>query len=235
MKSAISTIAAVAALAIGSSAASAADLGRRVVKPGPVVAAAGCFWSGGYLGAHVGYTFSQGKSSSTVGPFGEAPKLEHDKFTGGGYVGYNYCVTPNVVFGIELDATKYGNSGDFTGLVGTTGYGFGHSVDWGVSLRGRLGVTFDRAMVYVTGGLAGVQQDSYAVTRVINTGVNAGFSKSEFSLGYVLGAGIEYAFTPNIVGRAEYLFTDLPKVKYGVGGGTSTDLHTFRLGIAYKF
>ncbi len=51
-------------------------------------------------------------------------------------------------------------------------------------------------------------------------------------------AGVEYAFTDNLVGRAEYRYTDFGDFDFAISNFTATsDLTTndVRLGIAYKF
>jgi outer membrane immunogenic protein len=233
----------VAAAALVTTSASAADLPGRVIKGG-IAPLATCFWAGPYVGAHAGYTWAQGESKGgsrpTVGPVvggQDVPvKFEHSKITGGGYAGYNFCATPNFVVGVEGDFTKYGHNDEFSSIVGGRGYGKGFDANWGGSLRLRAGLPFDRFLVYGTVGLAGVNQKAYSYTKDIASGLNVdGFSKSKFALGYVVGVGGEYAFTQNIVGRVEYLYTDTGRFSLGNGNRVDSSFHTIRAGVAYKF
>ena len=68
-----------------------------------------------------------------------------------------------------------------------TGTNTGGSDNFFGTLRGRLGIAFDRAMIYGTGGLA------YDTTAV----------------GYTFGGGVEYSITDNISIGAEYLRVNL--------------------------
>jgi outer membrane immunogenic protein len=207
------------------------------VKPGVAPAAAGCFWQGPYVGAHIGYTWAnfdnnlQVRDGAIVLPaLGEQ---KHSKFTGGGYAGYNFCVTPSLIVGLEADFTKYGHARNWSGVGGGNGYGADFDANWGGSLRARIGLPFDRFLVYATGGIAGAQisTDLYRRAAGVTTLTNSG---SKFAIGYVAGVGLEYAFTQNLVGRVEYLYTDVGAVSLGTSKSSAT-FNTIRLGVAYKF
>jgi outer membrane immunogenic protein len=232
---AFSLVTAIVGSALLATAASAADLPRRerVVKPG-VAPVASCFWQGPYLGAHVGYTMARVKTNYFTGIAGAPTNLDHDKFTGGLYGGYNFCVTPNLIVGLEADVTKYGNAGNASYLTGPLGFSNGYDANWGGSLRARIGLPFDRFMVYATGGIAGVQHKAYGLDRAATILSNE--RKSEFSIGYAVGAGVEYAFTQNVLARVEYIYTDVGNLKFGtVGDRVDPRFHTIRAGLAYKF
>ena len=70
-------------------------------------------------------------------------------FTGG----YNYMVAPNLLIGLEGDFDFSGNKNSQLPYYGFT---TNTSID-GIlfTIRGRVGYTFDRALVYITGGFAG--------------------------------------------------------------------------------
>ena len=74
------------------------------------------------------------------------------------------------------------------------------------SIRGRLGFALDRALVYATGGLA---IGSHSGT--VNTGMwgyNWGGNTSSTRVGWTVGGGVEYAFTPNWSAGVEYRYSD---------------------------
>jgi outer membrane immunogenic protein len=146
---------------------------------------------------------------------------KHSKFTGGGYAGYNFCVTPSLIVGLEADFTKYGHARNWSGVAGGNVYGADFDANWGVSLRARIGLPFDCFLVYATGGIAGAQlsTDLYRRAADVTTLTN---SVSKFAIGYVAG-----------VGRVEYLYTGLGNVSLGTSKSSAT-FNAIRLGFAYK-
>ena len=78
------------------------------------------------------------------------------------------------------------------------------------SVRGRIGIAFDRALIYGTGGVA---LTGFNTTIVDTTGfftgapgTNATFSNTR--AGWTAGGGIEYAVTDNWWVRAEYRYSN---------------------------
>jgi outer membrane immunogenic protein len=225
LTSAILGLATAAAL---SSTAFAADLPARVVKPG-IAPAASCFWAGPYVGAQVGYTWNKVRTNYIDGT-GAFANSDHNKVTGGIYAGYNFCLTPRFIAGIELEATKYGTAPkrDVVTLAGRT---YNHvDTNYGGSAVLRLGMPVDRALFYVKGGVGIAEQKAYNATIA---GVFTSSSKTNF--GYVLGAGVDYAFTNNWVGRLGYTYFDGGKLSAIGGGSWRNTYHTVNVGIAYKF
>jgi len=96
-------------------------------------------------------------------------------------------------------------------------------------MRGRAGYAFDRILIYGTGGGAfgNVQAGS---TGSFDTGTQ---------IGWTVGAGVEFAFTPNLTGKVEYLYVDLGNFSCNVNcaAGTSVTFteNVVRAGINYKF
>lgn len=68
-------------------------------------------------------------------------------------------------------------------------------VDYLATIRGRLGYTWDRMMIYGTGGVA--------FTRVDALGVHLSDE------GYALGLGVEWAFTNRWTAKVEYMYYDI--------------------------
>jgi opacity protein-like surface antigen len=99
-------------------------------------------------------------------------------------------------------------------------------------VRGRAGLTaFDnRTLFYVTAGAAWADVDYSSIG-----------SHSDTHFGWVAGAGIERALTPNLSARVEYLYYDFDDVTAPGGtvgpGPASLDpsMHTVRFGLNYKF
>ncbi len=80
-----------------------------------------------------------------------------------------------------------------------------------VRIRGRLGIAWDRVLVYATGGVAfGDINSNIEVNGVDAAGVPffGQRSRSNDRTGWTVGGGIEYALTPNWSVGAEYRYTD---------------------------
>lgn len=180
-------------------------------------------------------------------------KTDDGSFTAGVGIGYNFQAG-NFVFGLEADINYLGAeaSGGFIsaptpevqirptpGAVGTTaddivtiGSAARASVDWLGTVRGRLGYSFDRILVYGTGGLAfgqvkasggqivsfDCQADCGTANDVAAAWAGSG-SKTKF--GWTAGAGVEFQLTSNLSMKAEYLHYDLGSVSYDL---TSSDV-----------
>jgi opacity protein-like surface antigen len=108
--------------------------------------------------------------------------------------------------------------------------------DYG-SIRGRLGVTFDRFLVFGTAGLAwGNPSTAYALLGSAPFAIN-----SVTSFGWTAGAGLEYAITDTALAQIEYRYTDLESSGFrNIATNTAAaanrlPISGFRAGLAYKF
>ncbi|MDE5454522.1 outer membrane beta-barrel protein [Bradyrhizobium sp. CSA112] len=232
---------AAAALVMGIASASAADLAARPYTKAPAPIAAVYNWTGLYIGADVGYGWgrSTGISTNAAGFFPAPYSIDPSGVIGGGFVGYNWQVS-NVVLGIEADwqAADLNDSAIFPNSAGTL-YNIGTSVkDYG-SVRGRVGLAFDRWMVFGTAGWAwGSWDTSYGFAGAANPFVTMNVNSSD---GWTAGAGIEYAFADNWLGRVEYRYTDLGRASFvslltnSAEVGNRVTINDVRVGIAYKF
>ncbi|HVK92699.1 MAG TPA: outer membrane protein [Mycoplana sp.] len=210
-----------AALAIASAAtaAKAADLAPVEAPVAPIIEeVSGVYdWNGFYVGAMTGYDWIDADTDDAG--FNASPSL--DSWALGGYTGYNYQTGPWVM-GLEGDV-KYNWSDDDFDLGGLP---MNLETNWSGSLRARLGYAFDRTLVYATGG--------YAFTNAELTDQDTGDSDDKTFNGWTIGAGVEQAFTDNLIGRAEYRYTD-----YGdkdlMGVNTDLSSNTLMLGVGWKF
>jgi len=234
--------------------ASAADLPSRYAAPAPVIAAAPVFtWTGFYIGAQAGYAWGENETSlffdGAAVDIGGLGDFDNDGFIGGVHAGYNVQFGSFVV-GVEADLEAAGIDGDLTVTdAAFPGYAAGVSSDINFqgSLRARAGVAFDRALIYVTGGLAFANiEHTYSATLPAGNvfGVPAGTYSESFDdteWGWTLGAGVEYAITNNLTARAEYRYTKFDGIEASTdlipGGSAEQDLdfHTVRVGVSYKF
>ena len=166
VRSSLLLSAAVAVMASGS--AFAADLPSRTeAPPVPYIAAPPVFtWTGFYIGVNAGAAFGSNNNSSFA-PYGFSggpgtaylsSGNNNTAFTGGGQVGYNWQ-TGSLVFGLEADFDYLGNNHNSVGVpTGASAPYFvavnGNNDNFLGTVRGRFGYAVDRALFYVTGGLA---------------------------------------------------------------------------------
>jgi len=257
---------AVALVATGVSASAyAADM-RMPVKAAPPPLVAVFSWTGFYIGVNGGGAFSQNRNVNVTETLGGAlftsgtwpgrgtfGSLEPSGGFGGGQIGYNYQVS-NWVWGIEADIQGAGIKDSagatlpyISGLNSIT-VNSTQKVDWFGTVRGRVGLAFDRVLVYATGGLA-YGQTSYAQTMTDTFGFVAAGSDKHARTGWVVGGGVEWAFAPNWSVKGEYQYIDLgrrnltlPEVTlagaptaFAISSSARTELHTGRIGINYRF
>lgn len=192
----LSTVLALAAL---TGAATAADLGVKVA-PAPVVPVLlpAYSWTGLYVGLQAGYSWNKDDWGGIGGvPFFGGPNSKGPIY--GGQIGYNYQINMLVV-GLEGSFAFSDASGTGPCLGGFATCRTEHN--WAGDVRGRVGLAFDRAMLY---GAAGAAAEN--VTLSIKTPVGSG-KASETLWGYTIGGGAEYAITNNIILGVEYKFSD---------------------------
>ncbi|MDQ6868595.1 MAG: porin family protein [Pseudomonadota bacterium] len=192
-------LASVGAIAIAGS-AFAADLPYRgpppVYLPPPPIFT----WTGLYLGGQVGYAWGNDPIDVVDVVFGDNAFF-NDKpngVIGGAHLGYNLQIAQWVA-GLE-------GSVDGTSLHGTrtsaTGVTMSTRPDVQGSIRARIGIAFDRVLIYGTGG---------AAFAGIHNNYSVGFlseSDSKTRTGWTVGGGLEYAVTNNWSIRAEYRYSD---------------------------
>jgi outer membrane immunogenic protein len=178
-------------------------------------------WNGLYVGGQIGYAwgrdpvFWSGISNIDVlaaGTFSHTPQ----GIIGGAHVGYNLQYNQWLVLGLEgsVDGTSLSHTvvvpvNDFVG--GTPGNITATSrADVQGSVRGRIGIAFDRVLIYGTGGVAFTGFNTTLVDATgFFTGVpgaNAVFTNAR--AGWTAGGGIEYAVTDNWWVRAEYRYSN---------------------------
>jgi outer membrane immunogenic protein len=140
------------------------------------------------------------------------------------------------VYGIEGDFS--GLSGDISRNIASVG-ALSTKVDWLSTVRGRAGVAMNNVLLYVTGGVAFADVEN----SLLISGIPEA-STSNTRVGWTVGGGAEYMFTPNWIGRLEFLYADLghQNAAYSFTGFTfhytsnlSQELMIGRVGLAYKW
>ncbi|MBZ9821920.1 outer membrane protein [Mesorhizobium sp. CA4] len=210
------------ALVLATGTAYAAD----ALQEAPV--AASYDWTGAYIGVNAGGGFG----TFSIDPAGGGPggfDLSASGFLGGIQAGYNWQVG-QFVYGVEADF----QGSDVKAEISLGGPSLEAKVDWFGTVRARIGYTpVDRFLVYGTGGLA------YGHEKLDTSGLGGGPSFSKTRVGWTVGAGAEYAITNNWSFKSEYLYTDLGKQTFDIGGPVGADVkvpfHTVRVGLNYKF
>jgi outer membrane immunogenic protein len=179
------------------------------VAPAPVVEQLGYNWTGFYIGAHGGYGFGNTGDSLI--------DSETDGFLVGGQVGYNMQFG-NWVAGLEADASYTDLTNEDDNAL------FDADLNYLATVRGRIGYSFDRILLYGTGGVAFGELE-------YDNGTDTG---SETSVGWAAGAGVEFGMTENVSLKGEYLYVDLGEQDFGAET-VDFDAHTVKGGINVRF
>ena len=194
-------LAATALTTAGLTAASAADLPS--APPAPIFTPVPVFtWTGFYAGVNAGWGWRDDNQETVIlTPGAGTPGLAgtlffpgngDGGFTGGAQIGYNYQIG-SFVIGAEADI-QWADTNEDENVTFLAGPGFAgtfvpgvfesNAPEWWGSVRARLGVAFDRVLVYGTGGLA----------------------YSDDTAGWALGAGVEWALPVNWLGSSAVTF-----------------------------
>jgi outer membrane immunogenic protein len=188
-------------------------------------------WTGFYVGVNGGGAVGNSNWTDPNDPATGNFTVDGGLF--GGTIGANYQ-TGRWVFGLEgdwdwsnLSATTFNTSCAFVGCTTQS--------DWLATVRGRVGYTWDRLLVYGTAGGAFADVQAAAGSLPLSDSVQAGWTA---------GAGVEYAFLPNWTAKVEYLYVGLGSMSCaaascGATGGVNTNVslneNVIRGGVNFKF
>lgn len=212
------TVIAATLFALAATTASAADLPQKYTKAPAYTPPVGYNWTGLYLGVNAGWGWTRG------GDFGDA-----NGFVGGGQIGYNWQPAGSpLVLGIEADiqGADIDNSATAAGVTVT-----GRMNAFG-TVRGRIGYAWDRFMLYGTGGWAYTKTNLSATNGVVTV------SDSDWSSGYALGGGLEWAAWDRWSVKAEYLYLHSGDVNLTLAGAPINgqyNVNILRAGLNYRF
>jgi outer membrane immunogenic protein len=259
MKRTISALALIAAFACG--AAQAADLPLKsppqvFVPPAPVFT-----WNGLYGGLNIGGGWESnnywdnngwgGGGWNGWGWNGYNNSNNRGYVVGGGQVGYNFMFSPMFMIGAETD------------IQGASG-----NLEWFGTVRGRVGIVpfSPNLLIYGTGGFAYGQTHDYydnglgallLASPITPAGGNLPFGGvglaglaywnnnygNQVKTGWTAGGGLEWAFTPNLSAKVEYLYVALYNNNnnwnnWGWGSNVSNFHHNeniIRIGVNYHW
>jgi outer membrane immunogenic protein len=176
-------------------------------------------WSGFYVGGQVGGGLmvqpSAGNTESAtqfgVGPsFGRSAGGNGTGAIAGGQAGYNYQMG-NWLFGVEGEGfwsgIKLASTGSDFNSNGTVRDTFGTIVkntsDY--TIAGRLGIVFDRTLIYGKGGWAWGSHNFFIFDTCCNTTPVTNSASASGTLdGMMVGIGLEHALTQNWTVKLEY-------------------------------
>lgn len=249
--------------AAGAGSAIAADIPLKAGPPPPPPVSPAFIpdWVGFYIGIHGGgggtsTSFEPQLSSNVLTPLLEANVTPHASgAVFGGQVGYNWQWGP-AVGGLEIDFSGADLKGTSTvvepfvipALTVASGVTLSQElkIDELASARGRLGyLIFPNWLLYGTAGIG------FGHTRLTSSAFgplgNFASTTSEFDqFGWVVGAGLEWKFTPNWLLRGEWLHYDFGKVTVSpdvlavlsassIGLNVRNTVDIGRAAISYKF
>lgn len=208
--------------------AAAADLPLKARRPGPIIAPYS--WNGIYGGANGGYGWGDFLPVGCVTKtklLHFSPSLELDGGLVGGQIGYNYQLG-NWVFGVEIDY-QWASIHDSANTPGTLAEAEIRSFG---TARGRIGVAWDRWLIFGTAGGAW------------GRGMAAlpGYTpKTANHSGWTIGGGLEYGLTPNLSAKLEHLYLRFNTQDYFMAQGCvisckiGASVNVVRVGLNYRF
>ncbi len=221
-------------------------------------------WIGVYAGVNGGYGSSLQDDAVHFDEFagianpvllfsGDFGSLDLSGGFGGVQIGANFAQLGPVVLGVEVDAQWSDIDDDASSTIpylpgATLTASKKNEVKSFGTFRPRIGIAFDRTLVYATGGFAWGQ-----IGHTFSTTDSLGFRtvdrSNRSSTGYVVGGGLEHLFSPRVSVKAEYQYIDLGSEDYlanevfGPAGlptafsmrtETETSFHTIRVGFNYQ-
>jgi outer membrane immunogenic protein len=191
-------------------------------------------WAGFYAGVNVGGAGADQSDKFAFTGTGFGGVSPSGAF-GGGQIGYNWqdYRNPKLVFGLEADIQGAGVDDKATDIAANV---YKSSLDYFGTVRGRVGYAIGPSVFYATGGFA-----YGGITNEVN-----GFKSSGTAIGYAVGGGAEFKFSPAWSAKFEYQFINLGRNDPVDAGGFSVcadprvkceddAFQTLRVGLNYHF
>jgi len=211
--------------------AAAADLPVETYSVRPVMVV--FRWTGIYAGVHVGGASGYVAETPiafllpTQGIVAPLPaSISPSGWLAGGQIGANYQLE-SWVLGFEAQASWANLTGSTactaTGLTPGLILGAGNctsKIDSLGTAAARLGMAFDRLLLYGKGGAAWTNDNYQVLMATVLRPLL--FSTNETRWGWMVGLGVEYAFTDNWTAKLEYNYMDLGNYALNFNEASST-------------
>lgn len=208
----------------------------------PAVSAAGeaTSWSGYYVGIHGGYDWLE----TDIGDY-QLYDQDYEGISGGIQAGVDHHLPNNFVVGLSVDFGLSDTSGRRITVVNPGFFPFITNArverDAYGALRGRLGYALGDFLPYATVGIAWAQH-KVSYTQTLPGTLVTNLQQKQDHRGWLVGAGVEYAFAQSLSLKAEYLYTDYGSEVYSgswlgfpVYGSVDLTSHNTRIGLNYRF
>ena len=201
-------------------------------------------WTGPYIGGFISGVFVEGRYDATpicIGPcLPIDPDISGTGFAGGVLGGFNYDMG-GFLIGVEGDYGWGDKVADNDDPAEDTYLEFSDIA----TLRARAGFLMDNTLIYATGGAAFINA-TFGGEVGDPAGSRISESDSQWVTGWVVGGGMEHAFTEGLHARIEYLYLDVPDESFDLatgvpinpGGSVDVDfegVHMVRAGLTYNF
>ncbi|HXW26102.1 MAG TPA: outer membrane beta-barrel protein [Xanthobacteraceae bacterium] len=236
--------AAVAPALLTALAANAADL---PVAPAPVpLYGPPLFsWTGFYVGGNVGGAWAQSNVTDTLFGLNFTNGDSNGRFIGGGEVGFNYQFNYLMV-GVEGDFDWVAADNSATGIATPAGVlTLASNNTWISTLAARFGFVADRALFYAKAGGGWVGNNGFTVTNTTTGAAISGVNNNNTG-GWLVGAGVEWAFAYSWTVKLEYDYLGLNSQSFTIpatapvlAGDTLTtgnrSVQMLKLGVNYLF
>jgi outer membrane immunogenic protein len=255
----------VALATAGGSAAMAADMPLKA-PPVPVFS-----WTGCYVGVEGGYAWGHSRDRApgwggftpalpSPTPFGGlgggggifvgGTDLTDNFNVNGGIAGVEYGCNQqfgtNWVFGLESDwswSNKKGSANEI--FPGNPAFVDSTKERWVSTSRMRVGWTWDRAWIYVTGGFAAARVDltvDGTAAGIVDPRITTFLQDRKTVFGWTAGVGFEYMFWNNWSFKAEHLYMNFGENHYldpapflFASRNFTLDDHIVRVGLNWRF
>jgi opacity protein-like surface antigen len=160
-------------------------------------------WTGLYVGAQAG----AGSNSIAWRDYDPSGKFSTTGGFGGGQIGADVQLGV-MVFGVEAEIAGGNIGGSRRFMQDLIAVDLKTRTDWLATATARIGmVTNDRWLTYVKGGIAAAH-DQHSLSLAMDP-LSADLAGSRIHTGFVIGAGVEYAFASNWSAKLEYNYVEL--------------------------
>jgi outer membrane immunogenic protein len=139
------------------------------------------------------------------------PKFAMSGGFGGGQFGYNRQYHQLLYgLGVDLQGAGISGSGKLGGGGGNTAAAEAN-LGWFGTIQGRLGYSFDNALLYAAGGFAfgGVEEKVSFSDPIAFPPNSSTVKRSQTEMGYAVGGGLEYRLNPAWSAKLEYQYIDI--------------------------